>query len=163
MVGASAVSAIGSVTLISNMFMAFCIGAATASGVIVSQYHGTGNFQKSTLASRAWLIVTSAMALVVTVFALVLSDPLLHLLNTPKSILADASIYMKIYLGGTLSAALYYTPFSILRGLDDAKIPLIFLIACSVLNIVLDLLFAGPLGMKVADATWDFYPDSSLH
>ena len=112
MVGASAFSAIGSVTPISNMFMAFCIGAATASGVIVSQYHGTGNFQKSASASRAWLIVASSVALVVTVFALVLRDPLLHLMTPPESIFCVRfHLYENLSWRNAFSSSLLYAVF----------------------------------------------------
>lgn len=45
-----------------------------------------------------------------------------------------------------------HTPFSILRALGDSKTPLIFLILCSLLNIVLDIIFVVPLQMGVAGA-----------
>ncbi|MDY3662590.1 MAG: polysaccharide biosynthesis C-terminal domain-containing protein [Ruminococcus bovis] len=44
-------------------------------------------------------------------------------------------------MGGLIAVAAYFTPFSILRALGDSKTPLTFLVLCSLLNIVLDLLF----------------------
>lgn len=64
----------------------------------------------------------------------------------------DAADYMAVYMGGLLAVAAYYTPFSILRALGDSKTPLIFLAFCSVLNIILDLIFVVPLGMGVIGA-----------
>ena len=61
----------------------------------------------------------------------------------------DALTYMYIFMGGLIAVAAYFTPFSILRALGDSKTPLIFLVFCSLLNIVLDLLFIRTFGMGV--------------
>ena len=49
--------------------------------------------------------------------------------------------YMSISMGGLVIVMLYYIPFSMLRSLGDAKSPILFLAICSILNIMLDLLF----------------------
>lgn len=66
--------------------------------------------------------------------------------------MADAVLYLKIYMAGLIALAAFWTPFSILRALGDSTTPLIFLIICSLLNIVLDLIFVVPLQMGVAGA-----------
>lgn len=73
--------------------------------------------------------------------ALLVTKPILVLLNTPASLLEDSINYMSISMGGLLIVILYYIPFSILRSLGDAKSPIIFLAVCSILNIVFDLVF----------------------
>lgn len=50
------------------------------------------------------------------------------------------------------AVAVYFTTFSILRALGDSKTPLIFLIVCSLLNIVLDLLLVVVFQTGVAGA-----------
>ncbi len=57
-------------------------------------------------------------------------------------------------MGGLIAVAAYFTPFSILRALGDSKTPLIFLVFCSLLNIVLDLLFVVVLKTGVAGAAF---------
>ena len=64
----------------------------------------------------------------------------------------DALTYMYIFMGGLIAVSAYNTPFSILRALGDSKTPLIFLVLCSGLNIVLDLLFVIVFKMGVAGA-----------
>ena len=66
----------------------------------------------------------------------------------------DALTYMYIFMGGLIAVAAYFTPFSILRALGDSKTPLIFLVFCSLLNIVLDLILVGWLRMGVAAAAF---------
>ena len=151
-VGDTAFSAIGATNALSMMFMSMCMGAAIGTGVVVSQYFGAKN-EKGTAASIANGSYTCVLiAIVMTLLALVTTKPILLLLNTPQSILPDALTYMYIYMGGLLAVAVYFTSFSILRALGDSKTPLIFLIVCSLLNIVLDLLFVVVLKTGVAGA-----------
>lgn len=134
------------------MFMSMCIGAAIGTGVIVSQYFGAKD-EKGTAASIANGSYTCMIiAIIMTVIALLTTKPILILLNTPESIFSDALTYMYIFMSGLIAVAAYYTPFSILRALGDSKTPLIFLVLCSLLNVVLDLLFVVGFKTGVAGA-----------
>ena len=133
-------------------FMSMCMGAAIGTGVVVSQYFGAKD-EKGTAASIANGGYTCILiALIMTVIALVTTKPVLLLLNTPESLMPDALMY--IFMGGLIAVAAYFTPFSILRALGDSKTPLIFLVFCSLLNIVLDLLFVVVLKTGVAGAAF---------
>ena len=151
-VGDAAFSAIGATNALSMMFMSMCMGAAIGTGVVVSQFFGAKD-EKGTAASIANGSYTCLLiAVVMTAIALLTTKPVLLLLNTPESLLPDALTYMYIFMGGLLAVAAYYTPFSILRALGDARTPLIFLVMCSLLNIVLDLFFVVVLKTGVAGA-----------
>lgn len=151
-VGDAAFSAIGATNALSMMFMSMCMGAAIGTGVVVSQFFGAKD-EKETAASIANGSYTCLLiAVVMTIIALLTTKPILLLLNTPQSILPDALTYMYIFMGGLLAVAAYCTPFSILRALGDARTPLIFLVVCSLLNIVLDLVFVVGLKSGVAGA-----------
>ena len=151
-VGVAAFSVVGAAMPISNMFMGICIGMAAGTGIVVSQFFGANNEKSTSLASFNGLMITVILSIVVSVIGIVFCSPLLHLLNTPESIFSEAMTYMVIYLAGSFAVALYYTPFSILQAIGDAKTPLLFLGICSVLNIILDLIFVVPLDMGVAGA-----------
>ncbi len=154
-VGDTAFSAIGATNALSMMFMSMCMGAAIGTGVVVSQFFGARD-EKGTAAAIANGSYTCLLiAVIMTVVALLATKPILLLLNTPQSILPDALTYMYVFMGGLLAVAAYFTPFSILRALGDARTPLIFLVVCSLLNIVLDLVFvvglnSGVIGAAVA-------------
>ena len=151
-VGDAAFSAIGATNALSMMFMSMCIGAAIGTGVVVSQFFGAKD-EKGTAASIAnGSYACLLIAVVMTVIALLATKPVLLLLKTPESLLPDALTYMYIFMGGLLAVAAYYTPFSILRALGDARTPLVFLVLCSLLNIVLDLFFVVVLKTGVAGA-----------
>ena len=152
LVGANAFSAVGSTTAITSMFMSMCIGAASGAGVIVSQYYGARDEKNTAKAISNGAYVNIVVALVMTIVALVSIRPILKALQTPVELMDDAASYMLIYMAGLIAVSAYYVPFSIMQALGDATTPLIFLIICSVLNIVLDLLFVGPLQMGVNGA-----------
>ena len=151
-VGDTAFSAIGATNALSMMFMSMCMGAAIGTGVVVSQYFGAKD-EKGTAASIANGSYTCILtAIVMTLLALLTTKSILRLLNTPASIMPDATSYMYIYMGGLIAVVAYFTSFSILRALGDSKTPLIFLIVFSLLNIVLDLLFVVVFKTGVAGA-----------
>jgi len=151
-VGDTAFSAIGATNALSMMFMSMCMGAAIGTGVIVSQFFGAKDEQGTAASIANGSYTCILLAVVMTLLALVTTKPILILLNTPQSILSDALTYMYIFMGGLIAVAAYYTPFSILRALGDSKTPLIFLVLCSLLNIVLDLLFVIVFKTGVAGA-----------
>lgn len=151
-VGADAFSAVGSTTAITSMFMSMCMGASNGAGVVVAQYHGAGDKKNTAAAIANGVYINLAVTVVMTVIALLTTRPILRLLNTPDSLMEDAASYMLIYMGGLIAVTAYYVPFSILQALGDSKTPLIFLIFCSALNIVLDIIFVVPFGMGVNGA-----------
>ena len=153
-VGDTAFSAIGATNALSMMFMSMCMGAAIGTGVVISQYFGAKD-EKGTASSIANGSYTCLLiTIVMTAIALLATKPILLLLNTPESILPDALTYMYIFMAGLIAVSAYFTTFSILRALGDSKTPLIFLVLCSLLNIVLDLLFVVVLKTGVAGATF---------
>lgn len=151
-VGADAFSAVGSTNALSMMFMSMCMGTAIGTGVVVSQYFGAKDEKNTAAAIANGAYVNLIVAVIMTIIALVTTEPILTLLNTPETLMKDAVDYMMVFMGGLVAVAAYYTPFSVLRALGDSKTPLIFLAFCSVLNIVLDLIFVVPLGMGVIGA-----------
>ena len=153
-VGDAAFSAIGATSALSMMFMSMCMGAAIGTGVVVSQYFGAKDERGTAAAIANGSYTCILIAIVMTLLAVLTTKPILLLLHTPQSILPDALTYMYIFMGGLVAVAAYFTPFSILRALGDSRTPLIFLILCSLLNIVLDLVFVVVLKTGVAGAAF---------
>lgn len=80
-----------------------------------------------------------AMILPLTALAILLVEPLLHLLRIDQSAYAEARSYMLIVCAGLIGNVGYNFNAGILRGLGDSRTPLLFLILATGLNIVLDL------------------------
>ena len=100
------------------------------------------------------LILAAIVGVILTVVWLLIAEPLLVLMDTPENIMDDALAYFYIIILGTLGHVYYQMTSSILRGMGDAIWPLGLLIFCSLLNVVLDLLFVAVFGMGVTGAAW---------
>lgn len=136
------------------------MGLTMASTTMVAQYRGAGEHQlvRKTVANSH--LVIAIVGAVSTVVGIMLSDEILHLMQTPPEIFEPAVLYLKIFLTGLIPMFLYGVASSILRGLGDSQTGLRYLAYATIFNIIADPLFIfgfgpiPPLGIKgVAIAT----------
>ncbi len=132
----AAVSASGPVMSLINMFM---IGLSTGSNVVIAQRMGAGDQKALQKAISTVAFLTLVCGLFITAVGLSVSKPLLGILNTPEEIFADARFYLIIVYLGTTGNLIYQMGSGALRGMGDSSWPFLFLLLCSILNIVLDL------------------------
>ena len=97
-------------------------------------------------------VTVLAFAVLFTAAGILLTEHLLTALSTPAELIPQASLYLRIALGGMLAQLLYNTASAILRALGNTTSALHYLAAAVVLNIVLDvlLLFVIPCGIAGA-------------
>lgn len=153
-VGSHALGAVGSVGSLNFMFFSLCMGLGAGLGVLISQYFGAGqdDYVKKIIANAVY--ITAAAGLFMSLCGTLLARPVLKIMNTPQENFADALTYMRIVCGATVVVAGYNMISAILRALGDSRTPLIFLIAASGINIVLDLIFVLVFHMGVAGAAY---------
>ena len=154
-VGISALAAVSATTHICGMLVRFFNGTAAGAGVVISRSFGAGDREKLREAVKSTIILTSIACVLLTFIGVSSSRWLLMKISTPPDVLDDAIIYLKIYFGGISGLLFYNVGGAILRAMGDTKRPLIFLIICSVMNIVLDLVFVrnfhwGIAGVAIA-------------
>lgn len=142
-VGVSALAAVSATTHICGMLVRFFNGTATGAGVVISRSFGANDRQRLEESVKTSLILTLIGCVILTLVGVSLSRYLLEKMSTPPDVLEEADIYLKIYFGGISGLLFYNIGGAILRAMGDTKRPLIFLIICSVLNIVLDLAFVN--------------------
>ena len=150
-VGSSGLSAVGIGGQLMMMFMAIGMGFSYGAQVLISQQVGAQdkNLQPTigTLFS-----VEIILAVVVAVFGIVLCNPILSLMNTPEAAWADARGYTLICCAGMLFIYGYNAVCSILRGMGESKLPMVFIAIASVVNLILDIVFVWGLKMSAAGA-----------
>ena len=140
--GLSAVSIGGQATMVA---LCIVLGIANAASVMVSQLVGGGRQGEIPPMLRTMERVFAAAALALTALAWLFTHPLLTALNTPPEAYAQAIWYLRICMAGTVFVYLYNLMNGVLRGLGDAKTPLLLVIISSVVNLLLDLLLVGAL------------------
>lgn len=152
LVGSEALASVGATNSITFLFFALCNGIGSGGGIITSQYFGSGNESdvKKCIANTGYIMLV--FPLTVGIAALLLSKPILLLLNTPAEILPNALAYLRIMCLGIVFVSLYNFASSMMRALGDSKTPLIFLIISCFLNIGLDFLFVAGLNTGVTGA-----------
>lgn len=153
-VGARALAAVGASYPITMIFMAVATGANIGAAVIISQLFGAKSFEKLKTSIFTSVISIVVLAAVLTTVGFVLCGGMLALLGTPSDIFDDSKLYLNIYIGGLVFLFLYNICTGVFTALGDSKTPLYFLIASSVGNIILDVIFVVPLGMGVAGVAW---------
>jgi putative MATE family efflux protein len=143
-VGKDAIGAIAVSFPIIFIFIAVAAGATMATTILISQYFGAGKIEEVKKTIGASLFFALLTSIVISVAGILSAEPILRLLKTPPSILAQASLYLKINFGGFMVMYFSYLVGSILRGIGDSKTPLYFMIVGAVVNAVLDpLLIIG--------------------
>lgn len=150
-VGKEAYAAVGgSTTSIVSLITGFFIGVSSGATVLIAQKYGAGDAKGTQDAIHTSAAFAIWVSIGITILGLLLSRQSLIWMNTPSEIMPHALIYLRIYFLGTLFSLVYNIGASILRALGDSKRPLYILIACSLSNIALDLLFVAAFHMETA-------------
>ena len=153
-VGTPGLSAVSQSSLILNFATMVCLGIATAGQVMISQALGAGKKREINGIVGTLFTIVFAIGLIFTAMVVIFRHPIMRLMNIPDESYAMSEDYLLICGGGLVFTAGYNMVASALRGMGDSRRPFIFICIASVINIVLDLVFVGPLGMNVAGAAW---------
>ena len=149
-VGDNALAAVGSASPIFNLLLVLFIGISVGASVMVSQYFGAKQREELSKTIGNCITLTALASVIIMVLGAALVKPLLHMLNTPESIIDWCASYLMILLMGIAGVAYYNILCGILRGLGDSISALIYLLIATVINIVLDIWFVAGLKMGVA-------------
>ena len=147
--GIAGVSIAGNIlNTITYMIIGLCNGGA----IMTAQYIGARNERDVKETIGTTFAVMIALAAVTTSLALIFSDEILTALNTPAEAFSQTKTYFIICMCGSIFIYGYNAIGAILRGVGNSKTPMYFGFVACLLNIGLDLLFVGPMGMDVAGA-----------
>lgn len=149
-VSSQALAAVGTSNSLINLIIGMFLGISVGAGVIISQYYGAKNHRKLSWAVHTCIALSIIGGLGMIVLGVWLSPIILVWMNTPADVLADSTTYLRIYFCGSLFNIVYNMGSGILRAVGDSKRPLYYLIASSLTNVVLDLLFVLAFHWDVA-------------
>ena len=152
--GAQALAAVGTASLILSVIVNFFIGFSAGLSVLVSHLYGEKDYAHLSALVQSIFITVALFAALFTAAGIVLTEQLLAALSTPAELILAASLYLRTVLYGMLAQLLYNTASAILRALGNTTSALHYLAAAVVLNIALDvvLLIVIPCGIAGAAA-----------
>lgn len=152
LLGDDALAQVGATAALYSLITSFCIGLTNGLSLPVSRCFGSGKMDEMRT-SACWMIILSfAVAVIMTAGFLIFRYPLLRVLQTPEDTFAGAMSYITVILAGIPLTMIYNTESGLLRAIGNSITPLIFLIVSSVINVILDVLFMGPLHFGVQGA-----------
>ena len=153
--GKEALAAVGGGTsTVINLLIGFFTGLASGATVVISQYFGAKDDENVHKSIHTAIALSLWGGIIISIAGYLTAEPLLRLIDTPEDIMPLALSYIHIYFAGGIFIVMYNIGAGIFRAFGDSKSPLYFLIAGCLLNIVLDLLFVGPLQLGVKGAAY---------
>lgn len=152
-VGKQALASVGgSAAVLSNLVIGFFTGLSAGATVVISQFCGAGD--KKSLQDGLHTAYASSLlfGVIISIVGFFSASWMLEAMNTPREVLADSVVYLKIYFCGIIFTFVYNMGSSIMRAIGDSRRPLVYLIICCFVNIILDLLFVVGFHMGIAGA-----------
>ena len=152
LLGADALAAVGATGSISFLFFSIFNGISGGCGIVTAQFFGArqDDMVRRAITNSAYLVLASSLA--TGVFAFLMVPTVLTWMGTPPEILPDAITYMRMTSASVPLIAIYNYASSMQRALGDSRTPLYFLVLACLMNVGLDLLFVGALGLGVFGA-----------
>ena len=141
--GSSALAAVSSSGSLIFMLIGFLSGISAGVGVVISQYFRAEDVPNIQRAVHTTVAFGIAAGLLMTIVGILLSPQILAWMGTPESVMPESISYLQIYFSGSLGFVLYNVFVGILQAVGDSRHPLYYLMASSVINLVLDILFIG--------------------
>ena len=152
--GTEAMAAVGSSGNLIFMLIGFFQGVFVGAGVVVSRFWGAKDHENVSIAVHTSVAFAIVAGLVLTLVGVLLTPTILDWMHTPADVLPNSIEYFRVYFGGVIFAVLYNAVNGIFQAVGDSRHPLYFLIISAMLNVALDLLFVGVLGMGVGGAAF---------
>ena len=150
--GESALAAVGSSGSLIFLLTGFVNGVSLGAGVLVARHFGAGDDAALRKAVHTTVALGLAAGTVLTVVGVALSPQILRWMGTPDNVIGDSIAYFRIYFAGSIAVVLYNVGAGILQSVGDSKSPMYYLIAASLLNVALDLLFVAGFHWGVGSA-----------
>lgn len=141
LLGAQALGAVTVSGVIMFTVLSFVLGMNNAVLVILAQLKGRRDGAGLKAYLNAFVVILFLFSLALGIVGFFTATPLLRLLGTPESMMADASAYLQITFLGMLFLFGYNFIATVLRALGDSKTPMRFVLLAVVLNAVIDPLF----------------------
>ena len=96
-ISTKALAAVGSTTIISSLFIEFFLGFSNAANIIISQFVGKGDRENTKDAVHTAVFASAIVGIIIAVFGIIFTRPILCLLSVPRDIFALSEAYLRTY------------------------------------------------------------------
>ena len=151
--GAQALASVTSTGALVYLLIGFFLGFATGSEIVIARHIGARNEEQTEKAVHTAVSIGLFFSVIMTLAGIFFAPVILKWMGTPDDVLPGAITYVRIYFGGSFGIVMYNIFVGILRASGDSRHPLYYLVASSLVNIVLGLVlmnFIGIVGIAIA-------------
>ncbi len=145
-IGDKALAAVGASGTLNFLILGFVVGLTRGFGIHFAQAFGKKDYELL----RGYVSAARILSIVISIFFTILCmaslKRMLVFMKTPDDIFRDAYSYFIVILGGIIVTVMNNLVITILQSLGDSRTPLWAMIASSVINVFLDILFV--IGFK---------------
>lgn len=131
---------------------AIAIGLSVGGTILIGQYFGAKKMEDMRKTASTLLTMMILFSIVMAAIFIVLGEIILQALQVPEESLSEAWIYLVICMFGLPFIFMYNAIAGILRGMGDAKRPLIIIAVGSVVSAALNFLLVGYFRLDAAGA-----------
>lgn len=150
--GEVSLAAVGSTAAVYSLIISFANGMANGFSIIAARYFGSKDGDKLRQTFASSICLTIVIAILLTVIGQIFLMPMLERLNTPGEIIHEAHSYISVILWFVIVTMFYNVLAGILRAVGNSKMPLLFLIIASIVNVILVYIFVAIIDLGVQGA-----------
>lgn len=150
--GADVISAVSIGSQVMHMVTVMIVGLTMGTTVMIGRFVGAEDDDGIRRAIGNTVSLFTMIAAAATLALLGFTQPIVQLLSTPPEAVPGALAYLRICFAGIPFIVAYNILSSIFRGMGDSRSPMLFIAVACALNILLDLLFMGPMQLGAAGA-----------
>lgn len=138
LLGTAQLAAVGSSSVIANLFIDLCSTFTAGFSIIIAQFYGANDNEKLKKSMAATYLLSFLIAIFLTIMGFFLLNPIIRLTKVPEDIIPLSKEYLHIMIGGLIFTLIYNMMTNVLRALGDSSVPLFFLVTSVLLNVFLD-------------------------
>ena len=150
--GDDALAAVSSSGSLIFMLVGFFNGLAMGAGVVIARYFGSKDYKALQKSIHTDVALGLVVGVFLTILGVIFTPTILTWMGTPQDVFPQSVEYFRYYFMGAVFVVMYNIFVGILHAVGDSRHPLYYLIASSLINVVLDLLFVGYLHWGVGSA-----------
>ncbi|MDR2177682.1 MAG: MATE family efflux transporter [Treponema sp.] len=150
LIGINAFASVNAAGSLYWLILVILFGFSHGFGILIAQSFGAKDYAGLKCICISSLYLALAFGIILTAASLISVKPVLLLMRTPSDILAGTITYTTILFSGILFTFLNNVLFSIFRALGNSKMPLYVFMACSVLNVIFDIVLVIYTSLQIA-------------
>ena len=147
--GDRAFAAVSSSTSLIHLMVSFFVGASMGAGVVISRYFGARDEAKVSRAVHTSVLISLLCGSLLTTAGFFLAPLIPGWMRLDPQVRPLSVDYLRFYFLGSLALVMYNSLKGVMNAVGDSRRPLYYLIFSSLLNIFLDWLFLGPMGLDI--------------